>query len=51
MATRFIKEVPLMYGYPTKEEMERNKKERFWIDAKLFYIYGLHNSKTSLEHV
>jgi serine/threonine protein kinase len=36
MATRFIKEVPLVYGYPTKEKMERNKKERFWVAPELF---------------
>jgi hypothetical protein len=36
MATRFIEEVPSVYAYPTKEEMERNKKEHFWVAPKLF---------------
>jgi hypothetical protein len=50
MAIRFIEEVPSVYGYPTKEEMERNK-ERFWVALELFYIYGPRNSETSLEFV
>jgi serine/threonine protein kinase len=49
MAIHFIEEVPLVYAYPTKEEMERNKKEHFLVAPKLFYVYGLRNSETSLE--
>jgi hypothetical protein len=51
MAIRFIEEVPSVYDYPTKEEMERNKKEHFWMVPKLFYVYSPRNSETSLEHV
>ena len=29
MATCFIEEVSLVYGYPTKAEMEKNKKEHY----------------------
>jgi hypothetical protein len=50
MATYIVEDIPLVYGYPTKDEMERNK-ERFWVATKLYYIYGPLNSKTSLEHV
>jgi serine/threonine protein kinase len=46
METRFIEKVSSMYGYPTKEEMEKNKKEHFWVALELFYVYGLHNSET-----
>jgi serine/threonine protein kinase len=51
MATRTIEDVPSVYGYPTKDEMERNKKERPWVAPKLFYVYGPPNSETSLERV
>jgi serine/threonine protein kinase len=51
MATRIIEDVPLVYGYPTKDEIERNKKDRIWVALELFYVYGLPNSETSLEHV
>jgi serine/threonine protein kinase len=29
MATRFIEDVPLVYGYPTKAKMKKNKKEGY----------------------
>jgi putative heme iron utilization protein len=38
MATHFIKEVPSVYAYPKKEEMERNKKKRFWVALELSYV-------------
>lgn len=50
MATYIVEVVPFVYGYPTKDEMERNK-ERFWVATKLYYVYGLYNSKTSLERL
>jgi serine/threonine protein kinase len=51
MTTRFIEKVPLVYGYPTKAEMEKNKKERYWVAPELFYVYGPADSETSVEHV
>jgi hypothetical protein len=51
MATRTIEDVPSVYGYPTKDEMERNKKERPWVAPKLFYVYDPPNLETSLERV
>jgi hypothetical protein len=40
-----------VYGYPTKVEMEKNKKERYWMAPELFYVYGPPNSKTAIECV
>jgi hypothetical protein len=51
MATRFIEEVPSVYGYPTKAEMEKNKKERYWVVPELFYVYSPTNSETAIECV
>jgi hypothetical protein len=34
MTTCLIEDVPYVYGYPTKDEMEKNKKERFWVAPK-----------------
>jgi serine/threonine protein kinase len=51
MATRTIEDVPSVYSYSTKDEMERNKKERPWVALELFYVYGPPNSETSLERV
>ena len=51
MATRFIKEVPLVYDYPTKEKMDKNEKEHFWMALELFYVYGPCNFETSLERI
>jgi serine/threonine protein kinase len=38
MATRFIEEVPSVYDYPTKEEMEKNKKEHFWMALEFMFM-------------
>jgi hypothetical protein len=51
MATRTIEDIPSVYGYSTKDEMERNKKERPWVAPELFYVYGPSNSETSLERI
>jgi serine/threonine protein kinase len=51
MATCLIKDIPSVYVFPTKDEMERNKKEHFWVALELFYFYGPPNFETSLEHV
>jgi serine/threonine protein kinase len=51
MATRFIEDEHLVYGYPTKVEMEKNKKERYWVAPELFYVYGPPNSETAIERV
>jgi serine/threonine protein kinase len=51
MATRFIEDEQSVYGYPTKAEMEKNKKERYWVAPELFYVYGLPNSETTIERV
>jgi serine/threonine protein kinase len=51
MATRFIEDELSVYGYPTKAEMEKNKKERYWVAPELFYVYGLANSKIAIERV
>jgi hypothetical protein len=51
MATHFIEEVPLVYGYQAKEEMKRNKEEHFWVAPKLFYVYCPYNFETSLVRV
>jgi serine/threonine protein kinase len=40
MATCIIEVVHLVYGYPTKDEIQRNKKECFWVALELFYVYG-----------
>jgi serine/threonine protein kinase len=51
MVTRFIEEVSSVYGYPTKAEMEKNKKDHYWVALELFYVYGLANSETTIERV
>jgi serine/threonine protein kinase len=51
MVIRLIEDNLSMYGYPTKDEMEKNKKEHFWVALELFYIYGPPNFETSLERV
>jgi serine/threonine protein kinase len=51
MATRFIEDEYSVYGYPTKAEMEKNKKERCWVAPELFYVYGPPNSETAIERV
>jgi hypothetical protein len=51
MATHFIEDEYLVYGYPTKVEMEENKKECYWVATKLFYIYGPPNFETTIERV
>jgi hypothetical protein len=51
MATRFIEDEQSVYGYPTKAEMEKNKKERYWVAPELFYVYGPPKSETAIEHV
>jgi serine/threonine protein kinase len=51
MATRFIEDEASVYGYPTKAEMEKNKKELYWMALELFYVYGLSNSETVIERV
>jgi serine/threonine protein kinase len=51
LASYIIEDVPLVYGYPTTVEMERNKKEPYWVAIELFYIYGPPNFETLLEHV
>jgi serine/threonine protein kinase len=51
MATRFIKDEASMYGYPTKVEMEENKKKRYWVALELFYVYGPPNSEIAIECV
>jgi serine/threonine protein kinase len=39
MASRVIEEKPLVYGYSTKEEMERNKKEQFgWPQSYFMFM-------------
>jgi hypothetical protein len=40
-----------VYGFPTRAEMERNKREHNWVVLELFYVYSPRNSETSLEHV
>jgi serine/threonine protein kinase len=41
MATHLIEDIPSMYGYPTKDEMKRNKKERFgW--PKSYFMFMVH---------
>jgi hypothetical protein len=51
MATRTIEDVLSAYSYPTKDEMERNKKECLWVVPELFYVYGPPYSETSLKRV
>jgi serine/threonine protein kinase len=51
MATRFIEDEPSVYGYPTKAEMEKNKKERYWVALELFYVYSPTNSETAIKCV
>jgi hypothetical protein len=51
MASRAIEDKTSVYDYPTKAEMERNKKERYWVTPELFYVYGPPNSETSIERV
>ena len=51
MATRFIEDEYLVYGYPTKAKMVKNKKECYWVVPELFYIYGPSNSETVVERV
>ena len=49
---KFIVEgISLMYGFSTMAEMKTSKRERPWMAPKLFYVYGLPNSETSLERV
>jgi serine/threonine protein kinase len=31
MVSRTVEDVPSKYGYPIKDEMEKNKKEHFWV--------------------
>ena len=38
MATHFIEEVPSVYAYLEKEEMERNKNKCFWVAPELSYV-------------
>jgi hypothetical protein len=40
-----------VYGYPTKVEMEKNKKEHYWVAPELFYVYGPPNSEIAIERV
>jgi hypothetical protein len=40
-----------VYGYPTKAEMEKNKKERYWVALELFYVYSPTNSETAIKCV
>jgi serine/threonine protein kinase len=51
MATGFIEDEHSVYGYPTKAEMEKNKKERYWVALELFYVYGPSNFETTIERV
>src|SRR5450759_2678162 len=51
MASRLIEEEASVYGYPSKAEMEKNKKERYWVAPELFYVYGASNSETAIERV
>jgi hypothetical protein len=51
MATYFIEEVSSVYGYPTKAEMEKNEKERYWVALELFSVYDPTNFETSIERV
>jgi hypothetical protein len=50
LASRTIKNIISMFGFLIIE-MERNKRERYLVAPKLFYIYGPSNSETSLERV
>ena len=51
MAIRFIEDEHSIYGYPTKAEMEKNKKERYWMVPELFYVYSPSNSEIAIECV
>jgi serine/threonine protein kinase len=51
MASHVIEEKTSVYGYPIKDEIERNKKEWFWVAPELFYIYGPSHSEASIKHV
>jgi hypothetical protein len=56
MASHIVEDVwlslnGLVYGYPKMVEMERNKREHYWVALELFYVYGPSNSETSLECV
>jgi serine/threonine protein kinase len=51
LATFFIEDEHSVYGYPTKAEMEKNKKECYWVAPELFYVYGPPNSETIIERV
>jgi hypothetical protein len=51
MVSRVIEDKTSVYSYPTKAEMERNKKDCFWVALELFYVYGPPNSETSIERV
>ena len=49
MATDFIEDEHLVYGYPKKVEME--KEECYWVAPELFYVYVPPNPETSIERV
>jgi hypothetical protein len=51
MASHIVEDVPSVVGYSIMAEMERNKREHYWVALELFYVYGPSNSETSLEHV
>jgi serine/threonine protein kinase len=46
-----IEDTPSMYDFPTTVEMEKNKRECYWVAPKLFIVYGQSNSITSLRCV
>ena len=51
MACRTFEEKGSRYGYATREEMETQRKQRFWVAPELFYVFGPPNSDTSIDRM
>ena len=49
MACRVSEEVASNYGYRSEEEMAMQQRLRQHVAPELFYVFGPHGSKTSLE--
>ena len=50
LVSRIVEGTTLVYGFPSRDEMEKNKNEHLWVALELFYVYSQSNSKISLEH-
>jgi serine/threonine protein kinase len=51
LASRIVEGTPSVYGFPSRDEMERNKNERLWVALELFYVYSQLDFEISLEHL